>query len=56
MVNVKVQDHIFQLLKSRSWEVAGGACLLVGRLASHEHTVSAIWEADLLQQLVLLAR
>jgi hypothetical protein len=59
MFNAKVQDHILKLLKSGSWEVAGGTCRLVTELLGHELTAPAILELNLLnllKQLISLSR
>jgi hypothetical protein len=55
MVDAKVQDHILKLLKSQDWGVVNQACSLVDKLASHEPTVPAILDSNLLKQLVVHA-
>jgi hypothetical protein len=55
MVDAKVQDHILKLLESQSWGVTIQICFLVEKLASHEPTVLAILDLNLLKQLVVLA-
>jgi len=54
IVEAKVQDHVLKLLESQSSWVT--ACLLVEELASHEPTVPAVLDLNLLKQLVALAK
>jgi hypothetical protein len=55
LVNAKVQDHIFKLLKSQGSWVATQTCQLMEVLAGHKPTVPAILELNPLKQLVVLA-
>jgi hypothetical protein len=55
MIDAKVQDHIFKLLKSQSGGIRDWTCWLVHKLAGDEPTVLAILELNLLKQLVVFA-
>jgi hypothetical protein len=54
LVDAKVEDHILKLLKSRSLGVKPETCRLLATLASHESTVPAILELNILKQLVVM--
>jgi len=56
IVNAHALDHVLVFLESRSSKARGWTCKLVGRLASHASTVSAVLDLKLCGQLVSFLR